>query len=198
MADEPISGRCNAKTKDGEYCQAYPTKDDDGEIINGRCYSHGGHPDAGRPGEGNPVHGVKSDRSHYYQNLSSDQQAWIDRLLDSFLDDAPFSTEDTGKVEILRQVCIDIHKRRSANEYIQSEGLAQECVIDSDEDGNPVEGIDENVLNLPYDRLGRSVTKVLKDLGITEDPESAQADATRSLVDLLSFGLNSEEEDDSD
>lgn len=196
MADSPISGRCNAKTQDGNYCEAYPTKDSEGEIRNGRCYNHGGHPQSGRPGEGNPTHGVKSDRSHYYQNLDSSEQAWIDRLLDSFLDDAPFDTSSTGKIEVLRQVCIDIHKRRSANEYIQGEGLAQEYVIDVDEDGNPVEGIQENVLNLPYDRLGRSVTKTLKDLGITpKDPDERAAEGIMSLAELLSGKLDGQEQD---
>jgi len=197
MADDPITGRCNAKTKDGNYCEAYPTTDDEGNERNGRCYSHGGHPDSGRPGEGNPTHGVKSDRSHYYRNLESSEQAWIDRLLDSFLDDAPFDSSSTGKVEVLRQVCIDIHKRRSANQYIQDEGLAQEVVIDVDEDGHPIEGIQENVLNLPYDRLGRSITKTLKNLEITSNPEKAQAEATQSLVELLSYGLQSDDDSES-
>jgi hypothetical protein len=45
--------------------------------------------------------------------------------------------------------------------------------------------------------LGRSITKTLKDLEITRDAEAAQADATQSLVDLLSFGLQSDEDTES-
>lgn len=186
---EPIDGRCNAKTRDEGYCDKYPAKED-GEVINGRCYMHGGHPESGAPtGTANNLkHGIHSDRSTYYQNLDYDEQAWIDEMLETLQTEAPFEEGHVAKREMLRQVVIDMHILRQTNTYIDEEGLTQEKVVDVDEDGNPIKVEEENTLNLPKDRLQRSVTKRLKELGLMDDPESQKAEAKKSLAEVLSDG----------
>lgn len=184
---EPIDGRCNAKTRDDGYCTKYPAKED-GEVINGRCYLHGGHPDSGtKKGEAKALkHGLYSDRSTYYQNLDYDEQAWVDEMIDGLVEKAPFDEDDLGEMEILRQTVIDMHILRNTNAYIQQNGIAQTKIIDTDDKGDPVEAEVENILNLPKDRLQRSVTKRLKELGILDDPDSQQAEATKNLAEVLS------------
>lgn len=186
-SEKKIDGRCNAKSRDGGYCEKYPAKED-GEVINGRCYIHGGHPDSGSSKDNARAmkHGIYTDRSKYYREIDYDEQAWIDAMVDGLTEKGDFSEDDLAEVEMLRQTVIDMHKIRNTNAYIQENGLAQTKIIDTDEQGNPIEAEVENILNLPTDRLQRSITKRLKELGLLNDPDSQNANATKSLAEVLS------------
>lgn len=183
---KPISGRCNYETDEG-FCRAYPTTDEDGNEINGRCYQHGGHPDEDETEEASPYeHGVHTNRSGYYQDLSASEQMWVDSVKDSFIDDAPFTSDHIGKAEILRQVAIDLHKIRRANKYINEEGLAQKKTVDTTQDGREIKDYVENILNISIDRLQRSTNKRLKELGVMSGPSDEQAEGIKSLAEILS------------
>jgi len=54
------------------------------------------------------------------------------------------------------------------------------------DDGQPIKMDEENVLNISYDRLNRTLTRQLKELGILDDPDSKQAEATESIATELS------------
>lgn len=92
VSEEKTEGRCNAMAGEDNwgYCESYPTKDDDGEIINGRCRMHGGTPDSGAPkgnqnglgnsGGGAPKgntnatsHGLLTSVNTFYSNVMSDE-----------------------------------------------------------------------------------------------------------------------------
>lgn len=188
--DKPVDGRCNAKTDDGGYCEGWPSVDENGEVIDGKCSIHRVDDWPGGAPKGNSnasTHNLYADRSNYYHRLDREDQLWIDLLVESFLEDAPFDRENLGKLEQLRQVAIDMHKIRTANEYIWNEGLAQLKTIDFDENsGEEIEAEVENILNLPVDRLQRQVTKRLKELGVLEDPQSQLADSNATLAEVLS------------
>lgn len=184
---EPVEGRCNYEIEDGQFCEGYPTTDEDNEPINGRCYEHGGHPDAEVTDTAGPYkHGVDTNRSAYYQDLGPEEQIWVDSVKDSFIGDAPFSEDHTGKTEILRQVVIDLHKIRRANKYIDEEGLAQLQTIDTAENGREIKDYVENILNISVDRLQRSTNKRLKDLGVLNGPDDEAAEGVKSLAEILS------------
>jgi len=177
----------------------YPTMDEEGGVVNGRCYMHGGHPDMGTDSveDAADSQAIHTQRSKYYRKLSPNEQIWVDKLVESFVNDAPFDEEHLGKMEILRNVAVDLHKIRQANDYIEDENMSQEVIIDTDDEGRPIKGEKENILNLPVDRLERSTTKRLKDLGvIDESAKHEQAKATSSLAEVLSGEDQSESDRD--
>lgn len=191
--DEPVEGKCNANpTQDGGYCSlvaGYGT-DHKGE---GRCKYHGGAGSGAPKGNNNAVkHGIYQQRSDYYEDLPGEEKAWVDSLVESMLEDAPFTKENFHKFQMVREVAIDIHKARASNDYIGEEGVVVEN-IERDDDGNPIyrDGelltkAEENPVNLAYDRLKRTYTKQLKELGIMGDsPEAKQAKADKSIASQL-------------
>lgn len=195
--DEAVDGKCNANpTQDGGYCAlvaGYGT-DHKGE---GKCKYHGGCAGAPKGNQNAKKHGIYSQRSNYYEDLSAEEQAWVDELVSSMLDDAPFTRENFQKFQMLREIGIDMHKARTANNYIGEEGVVQDNVVRDDEgnpimrDGELVTETEENPVNLSYDRLKRTYTKQLKELGLLDDPESQKAEAGKSISEQLS-GLREE------
>lgn len=162
----------------------------------GKCGFHSEHAEGPGPPEGSSnntdhqKHGVYSEPSKYYERLDEADQAFIDGMYESFLEDAPFGKEQQGKCEMLRQVAIDLHKRRQANDFIAREGLKWEEVDDyfETEEGDLkiLTETDEHYLNITADRLARTNIRQLKELGVLDDPDSQQADAQRSFLELLS------------
>lgn len=144
-----------------------------------------GNPDAEPPeGNGNAEkHGFHANRSLYYERRSPEEQDWIDTVADSWLADAPFGEDHEGGVEQIRKVAIDEHKRRRANAYIDKEGLITENVVGYDDDDEPIVKKEENPANLPHSRLTRDSIRVLKTLGVLNDPDTQQAEAMNGWVE---------------
>lgn len=187
--EEPVEGLCNAKNRNGNHCglvEGYGTDND-----SGRCKYHGGC-GGGEPGNVNgQTHGIHTKRSNYYSNLDAEGKAWVDACVESMLGDAPFGKDNFQKFQMLRNIAIDMHKVRRANDYIAEEGIVQENMV-RDEEGNPImkngeyiTETDENPVNLAYDRLNRTMVKQLKELGLLDDPESQKAQAGRSISEQL-------------
>lgn len=191
--EEKVDGKCNAQTRDGGYCAlvaGYGTE----HKGDGRCKYHGGAGSGAPKGNVNgQKHGLYTQRSSYYKNLPGEEKAWVDALVESMLGDAPFTKDNFQKFQMLRNIAIDMHKLRQANEHTAEDGLIQENIV-RDDDGNPMvdqEGdliteTDENPINLTYDRLNRTMTKQLKELGLLDDPESKKAQAGESISEQLS------------
>lgn len=152
----------------------------------GRCYLHGGLSTS----EGNNYaekHGLYADRQNYYENRDAHEQAWIDSIVESVLDDAPFGPEAKYKLEMVRNVAIDMHKMKDANDYIDEKGVVdRDKTVGYTDDGKPIKMDEENVLNIAYDRLDRATTRKLEKLGVLDDPESQKAEAQKNLANELS------------
>jgi hypothetical protein len=150
----------------------------------GRCYLHGGVSTSGHNRA--EKHGMYSDRQNYYNNRSSQEQAWIDSIVESILDDAPFGPDAKYKLEMVRNIAIDMHKLKDANDYIDEKGVVhRDKTVGYTDDGKPIKMDEENVLNIAYDRLDSSVTRKMEKLGVLDDPESQKADAQKSLANEL-------------
>jgi hypothetical protein len=191
---DPDIERCGASTHDGGECDLPAGWGCDGEGAGGRCKYHGGM-SPGAP-EGNQyaqTHAIYSQRSNYYDDLPAVEKAWVDSLVESMMERAMFDEDDFQKFQMVREVAIDMHKKRHANDYLAKEGLIQEN-LERDEDGEPifdengefVTSSEENPVNLAYDRLDRTMTSKMKDLGLLPDPDSQQAEATQSVAESLS------------
>jgi hypothetical protein len=154
-------------------------------VGDGRCYLHGGCAD----NEGNnhaEKHGLFAERQNYYDNRSPNEQQWIDGVIESILDEAPFGPDSFYKLEMVRNVAIDMHKM-NANDYIDEKGVVhKDKTVGYTDDGKPIKMDEENVINIAYDRLDRATTRKLEKLGVLDDPESQKAEAQRNIANELS------------
>jgi hypothetical protein len=166
----------HADTEVDGYCERYG-------MDNSRCYVHGGVTGGAPEGSVNAMtHGLRAQRSNYYNNLDDEDKAFVQRLAESWIDNAPFDRDNFAKVNEIFRIAVDQHRLWHAQQEF-NKGLVTEQIIGQDEQGNPIQVDDENPANLPYDRLDRTTIRKLKELGCLDDPDSQQADATESLAD---------------
>ena len=200
---EKTEDKCNARVRN--YPDDWPT-DDDGEPKEGycahpsgfrtdhsgegRCYLHGGAAKSVMKGNTHSeTHGLYTNRQSYYENRSDEEQNWIDAVVESLLDDMPGgdSNPSMAKLEMVRNIAIDMHKERRANEYIDEIGVVhKDKTVGYTDDGRPMKEDVENPLNISYDRLSRNITRNMEKLGILDDPESKKADAQQNIANELS------------
>ena len=157
-------------------------------VGDGRCYLHGGGSKTANKGNNYAeTHGLYADRQNYYSNRSTEEQQWIDGVVESLLDDAPFDADNMAKLQMVRNIAIDMHKQQRANDYIDEVGVVnKDKTTGYTEDGRPIKEDVENVLNVAYDRLNRTQTRQMKELGLLDDPDSQQAEANQNIANELS------------
>lgn len=190
MGNDEICGE-EYKTRDG-VCDNPPSYPD------GKCGVHSEEGGVGRNADGtatNYKHGAYAEPSLYYKRLPDQDQALVDAMVDSWLERAPFDESHEGNVEILRQVAIDWHKRRQANEYLSTEGITKEEVKDYYGEYGEVREKDEHHLHITVDRLGRSSIRILKELGVLDDPQSQKADAQETVLEVLAEAFTEDEDE---
>lgn len=165
-------------------------------VGEGRCYLHGGI-SVSHGTNYAEKHGLYADRQNYYDNRRPTEQQWIDSIVESILDDAPFGPEAKYKLEMVRNVAIDMHKMKNANDYIDEKGVVhKDKTVGYTDDGKPIKMDEENVLNIAYDRLDRATTRKLEKLGVLDDPESQKAEAQKNIANELSELRKAREEND--
>lgn len=158
------------------YCERFP-------MDNGRCYVHGGVSGGAPEGNVNAMtHGLRAKRSNYYNNLPEEEQWFVERMADSWIDNAPFDKDNFAKVNEVYRIAVDQHRLWNAHDEMD-DGLVYEQVIGVDDEGEPINVDDENPVNLAYDRLDRTTIRKLKELGCLDDPESQKAEQMESLAD---------------
>jgi hypothetical protein len=157
-------------------------------LGDGRCYLHGGCSKTANQGEVHAEkHGLYTQRQNYYDNRTEEQQAWMDAVVESILDDIPEQEPSFAKLQMVRNIAIDMHKTKRANDYIDEIGVAhRDKTVGYTDDGRPIKEDQENPLNIAYDRLNRTITRQMKELGALDDPESQKADAEQNIANELS------------
>ena len=202
---EPMDDHCGAKVRernvpddwdqDVGYC-ANPSGFRTDHVGDGRCYLHGGI-STNHGTNYAEKHGLYADRQNYYKNRNDREQEWIDGVVESILDDAPFDADDFYKLQMVRNVAIDMHKLKNANDYIDEKGVVhKDKTVGYTDDGQPIKMDEENVLNIAYDRLDRATTRKLEKLGVMDDPESEKAEAQQNIASELSALRKERENDD--
>jgi len=80
-----------------------------------------------------------------------------------------------------------MHKMQNANDFIDKAGLVQEdAVVGYADNGKTIKEDKEYLINITYDRLNRTMTRQLKELGILDDPDSKHAEASQNLANEIS------------
>lgn len=203
--DEMTPGRCNAKTGNG-YCEAYPTKDDDGEIVNGRCRHHGGVvADNPGPPEGNQCatkHGLYADPGNLYDSLEDDEQARVDAMADALADRV---VDVRGRLDpfdrfMCERVAIRLYQQRIAEDWLAEQGeatgnpLVERTHVSGDSGAVEVD-IPNRIIRSMND-LSREARQWLKDAGLLDDPESQKAEAAGDAVEAWRRVIESNRSDE--
>lgn len=182
--DEPCGRAAGWGTPDDTgRCRRHRGTSPDGSSHEGNDFAEGN--DGGAPeGNGNAEkHGLKSDRGKWFERHREEAEPLVRALVESYLKDAPFGWESTAKVDQLTEVAIDQARLRHSNEWLDE--FLTEQTVDVTENGEEITKLEENPAHMPRDRIKRTNAKLLKELGILDDPDSAQADATATLAEVL-------------
>lgn len=177
--DEPCQHTLNSEG-------ACPVHGEDGEVREGVGSGETSHSLAsnGGPPENNgnaETHGLTAEREAWFERHREEAEPIVRALVESYVVDAPFGFENDAKVDLLAEVCIDQARLRKSNEVLDE--FITPNVVGYDDDGEPIVKIEEHPAHLPRARIKRDNIRILKELGILDDPASQQAAATHDLAD---------------
>jgi hypothetical protein len=184
MADEE---RCPATNRNGERCghpAGWGTDND-----SGACRHHGG---AGGAPEGNTnaeghgnaeKHGLTADRDKWFNRHREQAEELVRMLVSSYVSDAPFGWDNNAKVDQVCEVAIDQARLRHSNDYLDE--FLTEQTVSVTENGREITRLEENPAHMPRDRIKRTNAKILKDLGIMDDPDTKRADSVATLAEVI-------------
>lgn len=149
----------------------------DDEYAHLESNDHARGNDGGAPaGNQNAVrHGLYSDPDNLLQHLQStdpDAMAWIDRKFEGYLSEAPFGPL-SPKADQLLQVCVREYSIWQATGLQVRDGVVKKQAVETG-DGEWIQAEKENAANLALDRMEKTVTKRLKELGILGDAPAAR------------------------
>lgn len=137
----------------------------------------------------NYKHGLYTNRGGYYKSLPDADKKWIDAIVDDLVEKSYFDHDDVSAVEKLRQVAIDFHQRRRADEYIAKKGLTQEKDVGFHEEHGMITQEEENTVMITKDRLSRESRMTMKDMGCLDEDTNDSSEKAKSLVEQLSSEL---------
>jgi hypothetical protein len=176
-------GDCNAKRTDNGRFVAYCNQPEGWgrDADTGRCKFHAGPASSGNGRA--ETHGLTGDREQWFERHRDDAEDLVRALVASYVDDAPFDWGATAKVDQLCEVAIDQARLRASNDHLDE--FLTEQTVSVTENGREITRLEENPAHMPRDRIKRTNAKILKDLGIMDDPDSAQASATATLAEVI-------------
>lgn len=173
MSEETDKPICGAPYSNSEgICDTEVENPDD------RCSDHD-HRDEEREFE-------YMSRSGYYQSQPEQDQKWIDSVSRDLVEKSYFTMDDDSVVEKLRQVAIDMHQRRRADEYIAKNSLTQQKTVGFHEDHGEIKQEEENVLMVTKDRLSRESRITMSKFGCLDQETGGNSDEAKSLIEQLS------------
>jgi hypothetical protein len=176
------------------YCERYPLSEDGKTHCNDHAdkqdFAEGEHPNNGNTY--GMTHGLFAQRTNYWEALDQEDRAFIEGMVNSWLEDAPFGRDHQAKFNELYRTAIDQHRAMgSLDEFVEDgeiTGLTKEQTVDYDEDTKEeITSVEEHPVNLPYSRLDRDILKKLNELEILDD-DDVEEEAAESIAKLLSGG----------
>lgn len=176
----------NLDREDENDSEGKQTLSSTGGAPEGNDYAVGNSGGGAPEGNGNAIsHGATASPPNLYTHLSDDEREWIDDLATHYVGYAPFGPEHPLAERVTRY-CTMIYQEWAAASVVESEGPSEKRPVDIGEGGEPVIRDEEHHLSKRELSLNSKIRQGLKDLGCLPDPDSEQADAVRSLAQVLS------------
>lgn len=187
--EDPAEGRCNAQTRDGNYCANHPVEGAD------RCRMHGGtNPGAPEHNQNGAEHYGYSMAEHFQKHLKDWEQERVSELLADYVEKvAPFGWDDP-RVDRLELICVKIIQEWRVELQMLEEGMTEQIVVGTDDDGNPTATNNEgHHLRRPSHELSGEVRSGLKDLSCLGSPEEDFAGAAQEVAAMWKDDLTAED-----
>ena len=190
-----MTDTCDATTSGGGSCDL-PAGWGTSHAGDGKCKHHGGASTGAPEGNDNAQkHALHADRGKFYDRLSADKQTRVDEIEAALIDryTARHGTQpDVAAVQDLFEIAVSYAQREYARDWMaehadETDGnpMAEKRVIGQRDDGSPVsvavptEWTDQLEASRREDRLMK------KHMGLFRDPGTQQAEATRTLAEVL-------------
>jgi len=197
-----MTDTCDATTSGGGTCEL-PAGWGTDHTGSGRCKHHGGASSGGqREGAGAPEnndnaqrHALHAHRGKFYRRLSDEKQRRVDEIESALIDryqERHGTQPDAAAVQDLFEIAVSHAQREYARDWMaehaeETDGnpMAEQRVIGQRDDGSPItvtvptEWTDQLEASRREDRLMK------KHMGLFRDPETQQAEATRTLAEVL-------------
>lgn len=160
----------------------------------GNDYANGNNGGAPEGNQNAQRHGLFSERSGYYADLSDGEQDWIDSFTHSLLDRfRRYHDKDPDAFdrETLKHIAIDFHRTSEANDFFSDAGLVHREIDMAG--GEPVETIKQNVWASELRRYQESIMDRMDSMGLLESPDKQQADAMQDISVDISYTKVTEE-----
>lgn len=183
----PVDGpddRCHIHAEDGPA---------EGHGQNHPNHRQGGNPNADENLPDNPkgnmrhgLHAVQDDPAgtlRWIEDNDPQGYAWIIRKWRSYLKDSPHGPDSAASDDILHASMMMYAVRLARHEQVTKGFTRQRPLTDEngdpvvDRNGDPVMIEDEWPGNLPTNRVAREARSILKDRGVSTDPETKKAEA---------------------
>lgn len=195
--DKPTCGDYGGHRKDGEPCTyvaGWGT-----EFEDGKCKKHRGTSPDGKSHENNDhavTHGLYAEENNFYTKvMTEEQQTLCDQIFQDYCTQFRERNGEphTGEQSRLFEIAVNHIKIIYSDNWAMNkpgELRSGNPMVDKGQrynsEGVPYEEYKETVVLKGQQKLRNSDRQWLKDYGLLNDPDSAQANATRSLADVLS------------
>lgn len=175
--------------------------DDEHSHLENNDHAEGNPGGSGQPGNQNAMrHGLYSDPDNLLEHLREhdpDAMAWVNRKFDGYLRQAPFGPLDPQADQLL-QVVIREYSIWSATGLQVRDGVVKRQAVQAG-DGEWIQAERENAANLALDRMEKTVTKRLKELGILgSSPEHRMASAMEMRSSDYAIQFDDDEDPNAD
>lgn len=192
VSDKPTDGRCNAEIGGG-YCEGWQAKDENGDVINGRCRKHGGDESSGAPeANDNAVsHGLHTSAETFLENAAQhhvDSYYAIHEALCTRFEQVHGREPMHHDKKELSQVALSMAKLEMADEYAAEHAVDESKPLTETQEELTEKGVWETEVVSKIESLKTDIRRenrlLLKDKGIYASPEAQQANATQDLASL--------------
>lgn len=130
------------------------------------------------------THGLTAQADKWFSRHRDDVEDDVKQMVDDWMELAPFGWDVSGNVRMLTNAAINECQIEGGDQYIKENGAIVQEIVPAGE--GVIQRDEENPAFLYKSRLQKDTLRILNKLGILDSPESQQADATQSLVDILS------------
>lgn len=184
------SDRCPATNRNGERCghpQGWGT-----DTTTGPCKFHGGEAGAPEKNQNAATHHLHSTPEYLLEDVSDrhrDTYYALHEALCTRYERRHGIEPDYAARKRLSRVAVEMVKEDLADEYLRQQAHEGNPLIEEQEElteAGPWQSEEVNKVLPILTQLKRETRLTLKDMGLLKDPDTQQADATRSLAQLLS------------
>lgn len=189
--DEQCNGKKVERDDESEetvfagYCNATAGKGTD-HLGEGRCKYHGGASTGAPKGNQNAqTHALNADPHHYFQSLPREQKEYVRDVAASIQDRIRARSGDVDYLDrvMTRRIAIELHIVSKASDYVENvSGLTETIFTEHGSHEKEAALLDE------IRKRDKTIFRMLKEVGVLDDPESQKADALESWRSFVEDG----------